>query len=62
MGEDPMAKIESDHSIRDIGRMGALVYAGALDESQDHVVAFMVAAAYFTGMFRSSQEPKAEDA
>lgn len=58
---DPIGDIESRKANHDTGIMLAQVFDGALEESPgDYVKAFLVAAAYFTAIIRSGQDPKEE--
>jgi len=54
--EHPLKKIEESQAYIDMGKMGVLVYMGALEESGDANIAVKVTAAYFRGMFGGAND------
>lgn len=58
---DPLKDIEDRQGNIDMGKLAVQVFYGAREESETWVEAFWATVAFFTGMFRSGQEPKDED-
>ena len=56
MDNDILKKIEEAKGFEDLGRMAALVYKGAYDESQSISEAHVATSAFFEGMFRASKK------
>lgn len=56
-----MKKIEEDKGYKDLGKMGYLVFYGALEEAPSRIDAFLVTVAYFRGMFGSAHDQPKED-
>ena len=56
MDNDIIKKIEEAKGFEDIGKMAALVYKGALEESGDVSVAHVATSAFFAGMFIAAKE------
>lgn len=60
---DEIKKVEDEVAYRDMGKMGYLVFQGALDESDgDKQMAYIVMVGYFRGIASGSLDYPSEDA
>lgn len=53
---DHLTNIEDKKTQTDLGVFGARVYAGALQETENLITAFLVTVAFYRGMFGSSRD------
>jgi hypothetical protein len=61
MTNDPMKDIEDRKGQFDMGVMAIRTFQGAMSEAENWWEAFMATCAFFTGMFKSSQDPPEEE-
>ena len=52
--DDPISKIEDDHASKNIGRLGYLIYKGAVEEGASESEAMFILNAWFSSVAAAS--------